>query len=231
MAVEVEFLDAPDGIEATWYEAHGKLFIALATDLDEIARQRYITQAKREYGIEERRRRIAIPFILPGLRHGASQHKTAVAGIAVGIAAVAATAAVMVPAALDSNSTGARRPPAHAAAAPSGPVAGGGPSRIRPTSPEPTPSRISPSTPAKSQPTPAPSHASPRPRAGGDGKTLPSLEVPSTFPSLPVDIPPTSPPPITKPTVSVTIPPPGTRRRICIRIDLGIEARIGCWRS
>jgi hypothetical protein len=53
------------------------------------------------------------------------------------------------------------------------------------------------------------------------------LEVPSTLPSLPVDLP-TSLPPVVKPSGSVTVTVPGRRRGLCIRIDLGIEARIGC---
>lgn len=212
--MEVEFLDAPDGVEATWYEAHGKLFIALAKDLDDVTRQRYITRAKREHGIEERRRRVAIPFILPAAGHRTAGQQTAVgAGAVVVAAAVVAAAAVMVPAALDNNSNQVSRRPAQAAAPPARPGPSGKPRK--PTNPS------SPPVPPK------PSAESPQPPARtarhGHANPLSSLDAPTSLPSVPVHVP-----PVVKPTVPVTATTPEERRRICVRIQVVIQARIGC---
>ena len=137
--MKVVIINVRSGIEARWFRAdEDTLVIRLATDLDEVTRQRYIAQAKAENGItDERRRRTLIP-LLPFFGQHATGHSKSAAAVAVGSGVVAAgvAAAVVIPAALDSDQEPSHQKPAAAAPAPTRP---GPPAHRQPSKPAPDP--------------------------------------------------------------------------------------------
>jgi hypothetical protein len=215
----VEYIDAPEGIEATWYVAHGTLFIALATDLDQITRQRYIMQAKAEHGIESTRRRLTIPILLPAGGFGAASpaRKATVVGVGA-VAAAGIATAVILPAALGGNTNAVQRHPSAEAPAPRKPAASRG---------MPSPSHPPTSPPPGSQ---APAPADSPDTAGG----LPVVRhvTSSTLPGLkPARVLPRVAPSVTVPIVSH--PPDQDRpllKHVCVTVDLLTHVRVGCGR-
>jgi hypothetical protein len=123
--VKVKIHTIPADAQSFWREIGDTLHIWVNDDLDELARHRYVQQAKREYGVtEERRRRRLIP-LLP-IRYGdTASAPTAATAVAVGgsVLAVGVAAAMVLPSVLTNDSRtqahrrhlGSRRasPPGH----------------------------------------------------------------------------------------------------------------------
>jgi len=216
-ALKVEIREAPEGIEANVYTTGDTLVIELAGDLDEVTRQRYITQAKAEHGIESTRRRIAIPFLLPagGIRHVSPKRQAVVAACAAVLVAGVAAAAI-VPTAFDSDA-GQRHPPAAAPAPRQTPP----PQHAHPLV---TPPDVDPST-----DTPPPARSTPPPERTTPTERATSGKAPALEPSMPR---PVRPPPVKAPPVKVapTVPPRTPLHRVCLTVDLVTHIKVGCGR-
>lgn len=129
--MNVEIHRARDGVAAQWLVADETLHIYLNDDLDEVTRQRYITEAKAWANNQGQHRYRRLPLLLPvsqvGHLRSAIANHPAVAGAGVIAAAAGITAAVTLPAVLneDNSNTIHRHRPAVAAPptpGPDGPV-------------------------------------------------------------------------------------------------------------
>lgn len=230
--MRVVVIDAPEGIEVTWYtdESEEILYVAMPPSLDEVTRQRYIAQAKAEKGVtDERRGRRILPLLPFAGRHAAGHSKTAAAVIA-GTTVVAAgvAAAVIVPAALNrSHQQGSHRPSAAA------PPHGTPPSPSQPPSATPSdPPGQSPTQPPANQPGDQliPQHSiqsalgptSVR-SLRGDVKSLPPRLPLPPKPSLPSVRPPAQ----QRDRAPIKVALPGARVHVAVRPELSLDVRLG----
>jgi hypothetical protein len=213
--VKIRYVRACEPLEALWFVVDDVLVIALADSLDDVTRRRYITQAKREHGIEERRRRLIALIPLAG-GHMGGHSKTTAAAVGGGIVAVGVAAAAVLPFALRDDNPPAPAP--HAA----GPVTPGTPKQhshppTRSTPPEPP-----------GRPTPT-SSRSPAARPGTGPLRHPVKGALRTSSELTgVKHPIRSIAPTVVPSIPAVASPPGRRQGLCICIRLVVRVRIGC---
>jgi hypothetical protein len=200
--------DAPAGHDAFWRAIDDTLHIWVNSDLDSVARQRYITQARREHGLDVRRR-AAVPWLIgAGGLHGGIRNKALAASVG-GTAVAIGLGAMLLPTVLDQSDPELRpRQPAIAA---------------------PPPAYSTPPAAEKPKPSTRPKPASPRhekergnasrPAAGNTGGYPVEVTPPIDLPGAPiVETPPTDLPPGHA----------GLLRHLCVRLDLIARVRVGC---
>lgn len=217
---------APRGIEAGWFKvvdddgSPKRLIVLIREGMDEVTRQRYIDQARREAGIERRRRGL-IPLLPIGWGRTASSHNAATtAAISGGILVVGVAAATVLPAVLtDDNQSQARHPRAAAPARPSTP----------PKSPQKPPRK--PTEPPGETPTRPGRSAESPPRGVLPG--VPALHRPSVPQrpvgrTVPVDNtgPVPTPPHALKPPAPPSVPPTQTRPLLRVALPPVVSASV-----
>lgn len=230
--VKVKIHVIPADAQSFWREISDTLHVWVSEDLDELAQHRYVQQAKREYGVEEERRRHRIIPLLPaGWGHAAGPHKTATAVGGGALALGLATTAVLVPILDGDNESRTVRP--HAVA----PVRPPAPSKPRRPAPKQTPPEQGPARPGRPVET-QPSHSAtpgilalrlPSRLRHPIGRTVPVDDIGSapTPPHLPKPpAPPRTPPTRARPLLRVDLPPvvnAGVRLspRLQIKVRLG----------
>jgi hypothetical protein len=204
------------------------LIVKLADDLDDVTRQRYISEAKRATGWKQRRR--FLPLGLAGAAEGAHRgiRQQSIAWTA-GAAVTGIAAAVILPVVLGDGHHAPHRPPTarlDRLPAPAHP-------KQPPAPPKATP-RSAPSRPAHGGSVTSPATSPPTPPAS-IAPTLPAHAVPIDLkPALP-RVPMPLPRPVVTPTVpvlpklSLTVRP--ATRSFCVRLHVAsLRARLGCHR-
>jgi hypothetical protein len=213
--VKIRYVRACEPLEALWFVVDDVLVIALADNLDDVTRRRYITQAKREHGIEERRRRLITLIPLAGGHMGGHSKATATA-VGGGVVAVGIAAAAVLPFALRNDN-----PPAHAPHA-AGPVTPGAPKQHS----HPPAHSSSPEPPGRPAPT---SSRHPAARNGTGPLRHPVKGALRTSSELTgVRHPIRSLAPTILPSTPAIAPPSRPRQGICLCIRLVVRVRIGC---
>lgn len=195
---------APDGWEALWRIEDGTLVVYLAPELDDIARQQFVQEARRTTGGKQRR--VAAPLIAAmdaaqGVHRATRQHT--VATLTTGAAVTGLAAMFILPAVLPTTHAPTSHPHGTPPAAAQPTPTHDGPMKP-PTQPTTQPvSRTVPPSPTVSPSTPlprTPTYIPVSPPAAGPRLSPPIVRrvQPVTGP-LPVPLPPHRPPPLPMP--------------------------------